>query len=144
MYLQEDINDASAFLCLFVNLFQQFKRIDCLYHGDIRSDILDFVGLQMTYEMPLDILRECLHLLAKFLFVALTEDALTFVISRLYILVRMILTNSHKADTLWQISKYVSQMTLNVVIHHYSTSGLSFFPYSKTSMSVVSDTLAMT
>ena len=52
--------------------------------------------------MPLDILRQRLMFLTQFLFVTLTENALTFLIGGEDILVGMILGNCHKAYTLWQ------------------------------------------
>ena len=86
--------------------------------------------------------------LPEFLFVALAKDALSLLVGRLDIFVGVILGNCHKADTLWQTVEYLMQMTLNVVVHDYcSYSGLSsffVFAYSKTSISVVSATEAMT
>ena len=54
----------------------------------------------MSDEMPTDILRQCLHFLAQFLFVALAECALAFDIGSLDIFVGMVLADSHKTDAL--------------------------------------------
>ena len=65
--------------------------------------------------MPLDILGQLFVLLAQFLFVALTEDTMSFFVGSLNILIRVILGNCHKADALWQCIEYLVQMTFNVV-----------------------------
>ena len=81
----------------------------------------------MADKMPLDVLRQRLVLLAQFLLVALAEDALTLGVGGLDILVRVILGNCHKANTLWQRIEHLVQVTFNVVVHQSSYSGLSSF-----------------
>ena len=56
----------------------------------------------MTDEMPLYILGQLFVLLTEFLFMALAEDTLSLLISRLNIFVGVVLGNCHKAYTLWQ------------------------------------------
>ena len=46
-------------------------------HGDVGCDVLHFVGLQVADEMPLNIGGQGSLLLAQFLFLAFSEDALS-------------------------------------------------------------------
>ena len=106
MQFQQDLDDPSALLCLTVNLPQELHGVNSLDHRYIRSDVLHFVRLQMTDEMPLDILRQRLVLQTQFLFVTLTENALSLLVGGLNILIGVILGNCHKAYTLWQCVQY--------------------------------------
>ena len=64
----------------------------------------------MTDEMPLNILGQRLVFLTQFLFVTLTENALSLLIGGLNILIGVILGNCHKAYTLWQCVKHLMKL----------------------------------
>ena len=93
--------------------------------------------------MPDNVAGECLMLQLQFLFVTLTEDTLALSIGSLDVLIGMILAYSHQTDTLRERVKHPMQITFDVV-HYCSYSGLSAglssLPYSKTSISDVSET----
>ena len=69
----------------------------------------------MTDEMPLDIVRKRFMLQPQFLLMALTEDALAFLVSSLNIFVGMILANCHKADPLWQLIQHIMKMPFYII-----------------------------
>ena len=133
MQLQQDIDNALIFSRLLLYFPKQLQRVYGLYHRHVWGYVFHLVRLQMTDEMPRYVLGQRLVFLAQFLLMALAEDALPFFVCSLYELVGMILTNSHKAHTLWQISKHLSEISLDVV-HQPSNSGLSsccaFLAYS--------------
>jgi hypothetical protein len=71
----------------------------------------------MTDEVPLDILWQRSVLLSQLLFMTFTEDALSFVVGCLNILIGMILADGDQSDTIRQVSQYLSQISLYVVVH---------------------------
>ena len=101
MQFQQHIDDTLLLGSLLVYLLEQFQRVNSLNHRHIRGDIFHLVGLQMSDEVPFDITGQRSMLLAQFLFVALTKDALTLLVGCLDIFVGVILRDSHKAHTLW-------------------------------------------
>ena len=100
----------------------------------------------MTDEVPDDVAGQRLMLELEFLLMALAEDALSLLVGGLYILIGVVFTDCHKAYALWQCVNHSVQVSLDVVHLYFSNSGLSSvcLPYSKTSISLVSLTLAMT
>ena len=106
MQLQQDIDDAAVPGRLFVDLLQQLQRINGLYHRNVRSDILYLVRLEMTDEMPLDVLRQTLHLPCKLLFLALAEDTLALTVGSLDIFDRMELADGNQPHTIRKTPKH--------------------------------------
>ena len=47
-----------------------------MYHGYVWSDILHFIGLQVSDKVPLDVFGEVIVFTAKLLYMAFAEDAL--------------------------------------------------------------------
>ena len=115
MKLQKNLHHAVVLRRLLVNLLHQFQAIHRLNHGDIRGDVLHLVGLKMTYEMPFYILRQGLHLLGKLLLMALAEDALTFGVSSLNILVGMKLADGHQTDTGRQTAQHLMKISFYII-----------------------------
>ena len=115
MKLQKNLHHAVVLRRLLVNLLHQFQAIHRLNHGDIRGDVLHLVGLKMTDKMPLYVLRQGLHLLGKFLLMALAEDALTFGVSSLNILVGMKLADSHQSDTSRQAAQHLMKISFYII-----------------------------
>ena len=110
MQFEKHLDHPSALLCLTVNLPHELHRVNSLNHRHIRCNVFYLIRLQMTDEMPLDILGQRLVLLTQFLLVTLTEDALSLLIGGLYIFVGVILGNCHKAYTLWQCVKHLMKL----------------------------------
>ena len=48
-----------------------------MYHGYVWSDILHFIGLQVSDKVPLDVFGEVVVFTAKLLYMAFAEDALS-------------------------------------------------------------------
>ena len=48
-----------------------------MYHGYVWSDILHFIGLQVSDKVPLDVFGEVIVFTAKLLYMAFAEDALS-------------------------------------------------------------------
>ena len=67
-------------------------------HGDVGCDVLHFVGLQVADEMPLNIGGQGSLLLAQFLFLAFSEDALSGFVCSLNRFVRVKFGYSNQAD----------------------------------------------
>ena len=118
MKLQKNLHHTVVLRCLLVNLLHQFQAIHRFNHGDIRGNVLHLVGLKMTDEMPLYVLRQSLHLLGKLLLMALAEDALTFGVSSLNILVGMKLADSHQTDTGRQTAQHLMKVSFYII--HFS------------------------
>ena len=72
--------------------------------------------------MPLYILRQGLHLLGKLLLMALAEDALTFGVSSLNLLVGMKLADSHQTDTSRQTAQHLMKISFYII--HFSINNL--------------------
>ena len=115
MQLQQHINHATALGGLLVNLAEQLQRIDSLDHSHIRHNVLHLVGLQMTDEVPLDVLRQRLVLLAQLLLVALPEEALSLFVGGHDVFVRMVLADSYQSDAGRQVGKHLVKISLYVV-----------------------------
>ena len=90
----------------------------------------------MTNEVPFYVTRKFLHFRCKFLFAALTEQALSGIISLAYQLRRMKLAYCHQPCAVRQIVLNLLQSACDVRIHtsycllfvfYPSNSGLSFF-----------------
>lgn len=60
----------------------------------------------MSYEVPLNILRELLDFPAQLLLMTLAENSLSLLVCRTDILRGVELTHSHKSYTLWQVVKH--------------------------------------
>ena len=58
MQFQQHIDRTVILGCLLVDLPQQFQGVNRFDHRDIGCDILHLIGLQMTDEVPLDILGQ--------------------------------------------------------------------------------------
>ena len=71
----------------------------------------------MTNEVPFDVLWKCLHLLGKFLFMALTEDALPFLVSRLDIFIGMKFADGNEANAIRQVAENFSEVSLYIIVH---------------------------
>ena len=78
--LEQHFYDTVVSLSLSVDFLQKLQRVHCLYHGNVRRDVLHLVCLQMSDEVPLYVLRQALCLNGKFLFAALSEHPLTCVV----------------------------------------------------------------
>ena len=117
MQFQQHLHHAVVLGSLLVNLLQELQAIHRLNHGDIRSNVLHLVGLQMTDEMPLDILRQGSHLLGEFLLMALAKDALPLGISRLNKLVGMKLADGYKANPCRQAAQHFMKISFYIIVH---------------------------
>ena len=107
MEFEQDVDDAVVLGRLLVDLAKQLGRIDRLHHRDIGRDIFHLVCLQVADEVPLDVLRQGLHLLSQLLLVALAEDALSRLVGRQNILVGMILADGHQLHPLGQMAEHL-------------------------------------
>ena len=67
----------------------------------------------MSYEMPLDVLRQHLHLARQFLLATLAEHALSGVVRFLYVFGRMKLTDSHKSYALREAVRHLTKSVCN-------------------------------
>ena len=85
MKLQQAVDDALFFSSFFVDCLKQGCTVDGMNQGDERSDIFYLIGLEMTYEMPMNIFRKFLMLVAHFKSLVLAEHTLTSVVSFLQI-----------------------------------------------------------
>lgn len=71
---QQDVDDAAALGGFALDGLGEPGAVDRLNHTHERRDVLDLVGLQMTYHVPLDLLGQHLVLGAQLLRTALAED----------------------------------------------------------------------
>ena len=83
--LQQAVHNAVVLFGFLVDGFEQVGRVDAVDERDKGDDVFDFVGLQMADEMPLDILREHLMLVAHFKGMVLAENALTSIVGFLQV-----------------------------------------------------------
>ena len=120
MQFQQHLHHAVVLGSLLINLLQELQAIHRLNHGDIRSNILHLVSLQMTDEMPLDIFRQGSHLLGKFLLMALAKDALPLGVRRLNKLVGMKLADGYKANPCRQAAQHFMKISFYII--HSSSS----------------------
>ena len=65
--LEEAVHYPIVFCGLFIDLDGKFKAVDAVYHIHERDDVFDFVGLQMPYLMPTDVLGEFVVFSRQFL-----------------------------------------------------------------------------
>ena len=76
MQLQQHINGAVDACGFFLDEAQQFHTVHALNHTDVRHDGAHFVLLQVSDEVPADVLRQLRSLGYKFLGAVLSEKAL--------------------------------------------------------------------
>ena len=83
MYLQKARYTAPNLCSLLVHFLKQPEGIDTVYQVYERCNVLYLVALQMTYEVPSDVVGQFLMLDYKVLRLALTEFAVSCVIGGL-------------------------------------------------------------
>ena len=115
MKFQKNLHHTIVLGSLLLNLLEKFQTVYRLNHRDIRCDILHLIGLQMTNEMPFDVLRQRSHLLGEFLFVTLAEDTLSFSISLLDILVGMELADGNETDAGRQAAQHLMEISFYII-----------------------------
>ena len=77
MDFEQHIDRAVAPGCLHLNSLRESLTINRMDHRNERSDILDFIGLEVADHMPLDVVWQSFVLGTKFLRTALAKDTLT-------------------------------------------------------------------
>jgi len=117
MKFQKNLHHTIVLGSLLLNLLEKFQTVYRLNHRDIRCDILHLISLQMTDEMPLDVLRQRSHLLGEFLFVTLAEDTLSFSISLLDILVGMKLADGNETNAGRQAAQHLMEISFYIIVH---------------------------
>ena len=117
MKFQKNLHHTIVLGSLLLNLLEKFQTVYRFNHRDIRCDILHLIGLQMTDEMPLDVLRQRSHLLGEFLLMTLAEDTLSFSISLLDILVGMELADGNETDTGRQAAQHLMEISFYIIVH---------------------------
>ena len=70
--------------------------------GNERDDVFDFVGLQVADEVPLDVLRQCLMLVAHLKGMVFAENALSGVVGFLQVADRLGLADGYQSHAFWQ------------------------------------------
>ena len=80
--LQQAGDDALVLDGGLVDLLEQRETVNAVNQRHIRGDVLDLVGLQMTDEVPFDVLGELRVFVTHLLSVVLTENALTVLVQR--------------------------------------------------------------
>lgn len=99
---QQDIDGPGIDRGPIINQIKQVTRIHRLDQRGIRKNQLQFVGLEMADEMPLDILRELKGLGGKLLRTVLSETALAGLIGGQNVRERMEFGNCHQFNPRWQ------------------------------------------
>ena len=115
MQFQKNLYHTVVLGSLLVDFLQEFQAIHRFYHRDIRSDILHLIGLKMTDEMPLDILRQGLYLPGKFLFMAFTKDTLPLCVCSFDIFVGMKLTDGYEIDSRRQVAQHFPKISFYII-----------------------------
>ena len=75
------------------------KRVHGLHHGNVRQHQFEFVGLEMAYEMPLDIGGHLRRLGRKLLRAVLSKEPLSGIVGLHEAFYRMEFGHSYQADT---------------------------------------------
>ena len=107
MQFQQHVDNAIVLGGLLVDLLQELEAIHRIDHADVGRNVFHLISLQMTDEMPLNVVGQLGHLLAKLLLMALAKNALANGIGRLKILLGVILADGHKADTFGQVANHL-------------------------------------
>ena len=120
--LQEDIDRAPRLGTLLIHLGQEAEGVDAVDEGDVGSDVLHLVGLQVSDEVPPDIFGQGFVFEAHFLHLALAEDALACPVGLQDGFIGMKLADGHQLHTLRQVGQDLPQIVCHA---HPCTSGLS-------------------
>ena len=99
---QEDVNEAIVVNGPFLYGFKEVEGVYGLDKVNVRKDHLELVGLEVAYEVPLNVLWHLGHLGGQFLGAVFTKDALTGIIGFHEPFYRMELGHGHKLHPLGQ------------------------------------------
>ena len=103
MNLQQARNLPADALSLPTYFLQETRRINCVNEVDIWHDVLHFVRLQVSDEVPLNVIGQGSTLGLQFLHVTFAEDSLPAIVGLTYHIGWMKLTHSHKPCGGWQL-----------------------------------------
>lgn len=98
MELEEAVDDAVVLGGFLVYGLQQREGVDAVDERDVGDNVLDFIGLEVSDEMPLDVLGELGMLVAHFEGFVFAEEALPKVVGVGYHLDGLGLGYGDKAD----------------------------------------------
>lgn len=106
MELQENGDSAVALHALLVDFANKLYGVSRMDEAHERRDVLHFVRLQMTNEVPFDVLWQCSFLANKFLHMAFAKNSLSGIVRLLQLFLWMVFTNGTKGYTLSERSLY--------------------------------------
>ena len=85
-----------------------------MYHGYVWSDILHFIGLQVSDKVPLDVFGEAIVFTAKLLYMAFAEDALSGSVCFLDVAFWMVFGHGYQPDTAGKRGRDTFYFVLNL------------------------------
>ena len=119
--LQQAVDNSVVLNCFFINGLQQIEGVDGMNQPRERYDVFDFVCLQMSDEMPVDVLWQNLVFVAHLERMVLAEYTLSGFVSLLYVLHRLRLRHRHQNDSLRNRFSYFFQIFLDHINKNLNT-----------------------
>ena len=125
MYLQKHPGSDAQLGCFGINGAQQSLGIHAVYQCRVGKHLAHFIGLQMPYEMPFNVVGQCRRLLGKLCGAAFAKHSLSGIVGIHDSGGRMKLRHCHESHLLRQCRKYVAYVC--GYIRHHSAAGCAGF-----------------